>query len=137
MPALTHVRLLVDDFAACFQFYRDVMGFEVQMGSADDHSYAEFKPGSDGVVLGLFSKSLMADAVGTSKLPATASSQDTVVLCLDVDDVDAFAKRVQAHGVTLDTEPTDIPDWMLRVAHFRDPDGNLIEINKNLPMSAE
>ena len=29
---LTHVRLLVNDFDACFRFYRDVMGFQVQWG---------------------------------------------------------------------------------------------------------
>lgn len=26
---LTHTRLLVDDYKACFIFYRDVLGFEV------------------------------------------------------------------------------------------------------------
>lgn len=29
---LTYVRLLVDDYEACFRFYRDVMGFGVTFG---------------------------------------------------------------------------------------------------------
>ena len=134
MAKLTHIRLLVDDMAACFQFYRDVMGFEVQMGTPDE-PYVEFKPGSEGVVLALFPKDMMADTLNTADLPAHAAAQDGVVLCVDVDDVDAMAERVVSHGVALVLEPTDIPAWMLRVAHFRDPSGNLIEINKNLPMA--
>jgi predicted enzyme related to lactoylglutathione lyase len=31
---LTHVRLLVDDFAACFRFYRDVAGLAPTFGDA-------------------------------------------------------------------------------------------------------
>ena len=132
MASLTHIRLLVDDFAACFQFYRDVMGFEVQMGSADDPTYAEFKPGSDGIVLALFPKEMMADTLKTGQLPAQATAQDGVVLCVAVDDVDAMAERVASHGVELLIEPTSIPAWGLRAAHFRDPSGNLIEINAGL-----
>jgi len=31
-----------------------------------------------------------------------------------------------------ETEPTDRSVWGIRTAHFRDPDGNLIEINHAL-----
>lgn len=30
-------------------------------------------------------------------------------------------------------EFTRLPDWGIRTAHLRDPDGNLIEINQPLP----
>ncbi|KAA0254227.1 MAG: hypothetical protein EDM79_20930, partial [Chloroflexi bacterium] len=43
-----------------------------------------------------------------------------------------FCKDLRAHGVTLLTEPTDHADWGIRTAHFRDPDGHLIEINQPL-----
>ena len=37
-----------------------------------------------------------------------------------------------AKGVTVLVPPTDHPDWGIRTVHFRDPDGNLIEVNQNL-----
>ena len=40
---------------------------------------------------------------------------------------------MRARGVALVAEPQDCPDWMMRTAHFRDPDGNLIEINSAIP----
>jgi catechol 2,3-dioxygenase-like lactoylglutathione lyase family enzyme len=46
--------------------------------------------------------------------------------------VDAVCRQLQAHGVALAVGPTDHPDWGIRTAHFRDPDGNLIEINHPL-----
>lgn len=30
-------------------------------------------------------------------------------------------------------EPKDYPDWGIRAAHVRDPDGNLIEIENEMP----
>jgi catechol 2,3-dioxygenase-like lactoylglutathione lyase family enzyme len=39
---LTHVRLLVDDFAACFRFYRDVVGLARTFGD-ETSGYADFK----------------------------------------------------------------------------------------------
>ena len=51
---LTHVRLLVNDFDACFRFYRDVMGFEVQWG-AEGSGYADFR-GRGEAMVALFSR---------------------------------------------------------------------------------
>ena len=53
---------------------------------------------------------------------------DAVVACLQVDDVDAAAARVKARGGTLVREPHDQPTWLQRVAHLRDPAGNLVEL---------
>lgn len=132
---MTHIRLLVDNFAECFQFYRDVMGFTVQMGAVDEPTYAEFVPGHGGFVLALFGKAAMAEAIGTIDLPPMAPAQDRLVLCVAVDDVDGMAQQFRDDGVALITEPTDIPAWGLRAAHVRDPAGNLIEINMGLPTS--
>jgi lactoylglutathione lyase len=46
--------------------------------------------------------------------------------------VDATYADLKARGVHFVTEPADQEAWVLRVAHFRDPDGNLIEINAPL-----
>lgn len=50
----------------------------------------------------------------------------------EVDDVDVAYQQLRDKGITFVTEPLDRPDWGIRTAHFRDPDGNLIEIYNNL-----
>lgn len=123
-------RLLVRDFAACFRFYRDTLGFAVAFGDETD-VYADFQTGE--VTLALFNRGLMAEAVGTAALPSTAKAQDTVALCFAVDDVNQTCDDLRAKGVNLVTEPQDRPEWMIRTAHFRDPDGNLLEVFSPLP----
>jgi len=126
----TYARLLVSNFKACFLFYRDVMGFQATFGSEND-VYADFNTGE--VTLALFDRLEMSTAVGTTNLPAETRAQDKMCLIFAVDDVDAKCKQLKMHAISLITEPTDQPDWGIRVAHFRDPDGNLIEINQPLP----
>lgn len=123
---LTHIRLLVPDYAACFRFYRDVIGFEVHQG-VEEGVYAEFKAG--GILLAIYPRAMMADVAGTSGFPDQADTQDPMCLTFEVEDVDAVAQRVESAGVPLVAPPTDREVWFLRTAHFRDPAGNLIEIN--------
>ena len=122
-----HIRLLVDNFPACFRFYRDTLGFSPAFGTEDD-VYADFETGGQGIAL--FARSLMAEAVGRDD--TSVKAQDAAVLVLATKNVDEAADALRAKGVTLVTEPTDRPLWGIRTAHFRDPDGHLIEINRPL-----
>ncbi|MGB6836799.1 MAG: VOC family protein [Dehalococcoidia bacterium] len=126
---LTHVRLLVKDFAACFRFYRDVLGFEVLWGE-EKGRYADFRAGD--AIVALYKRGLMAEAVGEAEKPSEAEAQDRAALIFAVEDVDATYESLKTKGVTFVTEPTDRPDWGIRAAHFRDPDGNLLEIYRDL-----
>lgn len=126
---LTHVRLLSDDLEAMTRFYRDVLGLEVTL-DAGDGVYKELRSG--GVVLGLFRRDLMGQMIG-SDLPPPAQS-DAVALTFQVDDVDEAAAGVRERGAVLVAEPRDYEVAFLRVAHLRDPDGNLIELNAPLPL---
>ena len=125
----TYTRLLVSDFKACYQFYRDVMGFQPTFGNEDD-VYADFDTGE--VVIALFNRLLMSKAIETTYLPVDAKVQDKICLIFAVDDVDAACRQLKTQGVSLIAEPADHPDWGLRSAYLRDPDGNLIEINQPL-----
>ncbi len=122
-------RLLVSNFKACFLFYRDVLGFQVGFGT-ENGIYADFTLGT--VNISIFDKREMSESLGTSHLPAQVNAQDKVCLVFAVDNVDARCQQLKARGIQLATEPTDHPDWGIRTAHLRDPDGNLIEINQPL-----
>lgn len=133
MIKTTHFRLLVTDYDAEYRFFRDVLGFQPTYG-AEGENYADFD--CNGLCVALFKRSLMSDDVKTSAKPSESDSQDRVALIFGVADVDAIAADLKKKDVGFVTEPHDRSEWGIRVAHFRDPDGNLIEINQGLPVSA-
>jgi len=132
VPNMTHIRLLVRDVTSSVRFYRDKLGMELSYG-VEDNAYVEFQSGA--CTLSLFQQELMSEVTGVGNLPRSASMQDKALIYLAVDDVDAFSQTLQSRGVTLIVPPTDRPQWGLRTAHFRDPDGNLIEIGHEIPMA--
>jgi lactoylglutathione lyase len=75
----------------------------------------------------------MSQALGTTNLPAQAEAQDRFLLIFGVEDLDATVARMRERGAQFVTEPADHPEWGIRTAHLRDPDGNIIEINSDMP----
>lgn len=126
---LTHVRLLVTDYPACFRFYRDVLGLPVGFGD-ENGPYGDFDAG--GVFIALYDRRLMDEAIGGTGKPLSAEAMDRVLLSIAVDSVDEAHDALRAKGVSFVAAPLDRPDWGIRTAHLRDPDGNLIEIYKDL-----
>lgn len=130
---LTHVRLLVDDFDACFRFYRDVMGFEVQWG-AEGSGYADFR-GRGEAMVALFSRQAMAETLGESAPPAMTPCVERAMLVFEAADLDSTVEMLKARGVRFVADLAERPDWGIRTAHLRDPEGNLIELNSPLPQA--
>lgn len=122
----TNTRLLVAEMDACYKFYRDVLKLKPRF-DAEGSVYAEFDMG--GHVLALFHRKLMNAVVSPGAPETRGACPDSVVVAFEVADVDAAAAELKKRGVRFVTEPHDQQDWMLRVAHFRDPDGNLIELS--------
>jgi catechol 2,3-dioxygenase-like lactoylglutathione lyase family enzyme len=121
-----NVRLLVTRFDETYVFYRDVLGLKATWGKPGEN-YASFAfPG--GGEIAIFRRSLMADAVGTTAQPATRHEQDTAAVILSVDDVDPLYPRLKSAGVQFVDAPKNQDGWGIRAMHFRDPDGNLIEV---------
>jgi lactoylglutathione lyase len=125
----THIRLLVSDFGAEFRFFRDVLGFACTFGKEDD-VYADFD--CNGVSVALFKRELMSEDLKHPAPPRHAESEDRLALIFGVEDVDATCTELAKKGVHLIGQPHDRKDWGIRVAHFRDPEGNLVEINHGL-----
>ncbi|BAY78433.1 Catechol 2,3-dioxygenase [Nostoc sp. DSM 114161] len=126
---LTHLRLLVSNYKDSFLFYRDLLKFDVDWGD-ENSGYAEFNSGH--LKLGLFKQELMAQVVPRIDQPSYVASRDRIVLIFAVDNVDEVYQQVKDSNATVVTEPIDRPNWGIRTAHFRDPDGNLIEVYSNL-----
>lgn len=128
-PRFTHVRVLVADYAECFAFYRDVLGFEATFGDADS-GYADLATGD--ATVALFDRAEMAAAVDTVDTGSPDGGDDGTMLVFAVPDVDATAETLREAGVDLAAEPEDHPEWGIRTVHARDPAGTLLEFNEPL-----
>ena len=124
---LTHMRLLVDNYKECFLFYRNVLEFKVSFGD-ETSSYAEFE--FEGVQLGLFERKQMAEAIGAEYHPVRNRS-DKAALIFKVNNVEEKYEELKGE-VEFITQPAAQEGWGIKVAHFRDPAGSLIEIYESL-----
>lgn len=122
---LTHVRVLVDDFASMADFYGRVLGFEMIVDAASI-GYAEFAAGD--AVVAIYDHRMMARVIGVE-----ASVKGKSVTTYDVADVDGTFERLVSAGAHPVARPHDQPTWGFRIAVVADPEGNLIEINHSLP----
>ena len=126
---LTQIRILVDDFPASYRFYRYVLDLIPQETGespqqAESGPYGCFKT-DGGTDLALFDRALMAQAIGLGEVERGAA--DHVVVSLRVADVDAAYAAVVGRGAQPAAAPVDQPEWGMRVAHVRAPEGTLIE----------
>jgi catechol 2,3-dioxygenase-like lactoylglutathione lyase family enzyme len=126
MSSLRSVRLLVTDFEASFRFYADSMQLPVLYGDQNG-PYAEFGDES-GLSLAIFQKDLMLDMLkdeGGEAEPA----DDFMLEFKARGTVDEDSAALGAHAPQV-IAPTDRDAWGVRAAHFRDPQGFLLEVNK-------
>jgi lactoylglutathione lyase len=128
---LAQVRLLVGDFATCYRFYVEVLGLKPQSG-ATNGPYEKFSPTTGSAGIALQDRALMAEVLG--ELGDAASGHRSLVV-LRVDDLDAYCEQIAARGATLLHGPAPMTDRM-RVAHLKDPEGNLVELQEWLLLRA-
>jgi lactoylglutathione lyase len=121
-----NVRILTEDFARAWRFYRDSLGLTPVRGHGEP-PYGEFEFGSEARI-GIFDRTLMAEATGLEGGPYPTTVVGRSLLVLETDDVDAVARELDRRKVPLLAGPTDRPAWQLRTVHLQDPDGYVIEI---------
>ena len=131
---MSHTRLLVSNYKECFIFYRDIMKFPVEWGD-ENGTYADFDAG--GHKLALFMRAPMAEAIGAQNPKPRPDQQDYVCMVFAVKDVDSEYKSLIQKGIMPINEPHEREDWGIRCFHFRDPDGNLIEVNIDYGINSE
>jgi catechol 2,3-dioxygenase-like lactoylglutathione lyase family enzyme len=124
----SQARLLVQDFHRSVAFYRDVM--ELPLGfSSEEMQFASFNTGETKIEI--FARQNMADVIGENNLSSVTDLQSKFLLAFAVDHVDEACTRLKNKGVALLNEPHNRTAWNARVAHLRDPDGNVIELYKH------
>ncbi|MFJ4562613.1 VOC family protein [Streptomyces caelestis] len=122
---LAQVRLLVTDFAACYHFYGEVLGLKPQSGAVDG-PYEKFSPAVGSAGIALHDRSMMAEVL--DELGDTANGHRSLVV-LRVEALDAYCEEITLRGATVLHGPVSLTD-RLRVAHLKDPEGNLVELQE-------
>ncbi|MER6180843.1 MULTISPECIES: VOC family protein [unclassified Streptomyces] len=128
---LAQVRLLVSDFPVCYRFYAEVLGLKAQSG-ATQGPYEKFSPATGSAGIALQDRSMMAGILG--ELGDEASGHRSLVV-LRVDDLDTYCEQIAERGAELLHGPAPMTDRM-RVAHLKDPEGNLVELQEWLLLRA-
>lgn len=123
---LLQIRLLVNDFKKSVEFYKDSLG--LQSVGQKEMEYALFDNGETKIEL--LSRENMAEIVGEERKSLDGEAQSRFLLQFKVEDVDKTYDYLHKKGIKCVNEPHDRQEWRARVAHFRDPDNNLIEIYK-------
>ena len=109
-----HIAIKSPNFEEMKSFYTDVLGFPV-VGQIPGSPTTFIDIGGTTIELGKTTDAVQA-------LPKTGM----VHLAFEVDDVDATHAELVAKGVEFFVQPGDGPS--LRMAFFRDPDGNALEL---------
>ena len=131
---INNIRLLVADFDNCYKFYSEKLGLKATWGKIGG-DYASFDIGleTNKTGLSIFKSDLMTREVGNWDKELPLNNREKSVIVIQDDNIDETYKKLSSKGVRFINEPIDIAGQNPRVAHFRDPEGNLIEIYCELP----
>ena len=108
---ISYITLWVNEYDECLAFYRDALGLPIE---AADENFAQFATQGTKLYLHrLGDKSPLRSRV--------------LEIHFEVPDVDAVYGKLLERGVQFEHQPANMP-WGARMAAFRDPEGNAIEI---------
>jgi lactoylglutathione lyase len=124
MAASLRLEFFVSDLPRSVDFYRSVLGFEIERHQKD---YASVRDG--GVVLGLVPVTNLpeSDGPGLTQAQLAGYRGAGVEIVLEVDDLSATAARVTAAGYPM-SEPQQRRPWGLTDFRLFDPDGYYLRV---------
>lgn len=125
----TTIRILVrKDYGKCYDFYVKKMGLVAVWGDREG-PYTSFSTSKDEApCFAIFSGENMPMFKGY-KVPETNLQPDTVVAIIPTHQIEEDYKRLKEAGVMFLGEIQYIEEWGMRCTYFRDPEGNLFELN--------
>ena len=125
----TTLRILVrGDYGACFDFYTQKLGLVPVWGDRRG-PYTSFAVSGEAMpCLAIFAGEAMSLFPGYTQ-PETRGQADTITAVIPTLDLDGDYQRLKAAGVIFLNEPQRIEAWGMRCTYFRDPEGNLFELN--------
>jgi predicted enzyme related to lactoylglutathione lyase len=108
------------DLPRAMEFYEKVMGFTLNV----DQGWSKIYRIRDGAYVGL-----VDGAHGHHK----ANNIKPVILCLNVDDADAWHSKLKRNGLRIEEQPRESKRLGIRVFMFKDPEGYTVEVQQTLP----
>ena len=128
-PRIDLITIWADDVLPVVAFYRDVMGFKVQL---DLEKYVEFE--SQGVRFAICARSVMVATTDHPSYKEAAKGQAfELAFPLDsLEEVDRVYADIMAKGATPIQSPAKMA-WGQYTAFFADPEGNIHELFSELP----
>lgn len=108
---ISYITLWVNQYDACLAFYRDLLQLPLETA---DENFAQFATRGTRLYL--------------HRLGDTSPLRNHALeIHFEVPDVDAAYGELLVRGVEFEHQPANMP-WGTRMAAFRDPEGNAIEI---------
>jgi non-heme chloroperoxidase len=129
-----HVSLSVDDADRLAAWYIDTLGFKLTKRDAVLGGRIVWID-IPGFRIGLMQFPGSHRAVPLNQPVGSPPPQGYRGLFFSVPNVDTYAAYLQAKGVTLSSPPTSMTPPGIRIAYFKDPEGNLIGIYQDLDPS--
>ena len=129
----TYTRLNVENYEACKLFYEEVLGFKVLFAD-ESRQYAELDAGE--IKITLFNRAGLGEFIGSMEAVTYDLHDAKIVLTFTVDNLDEVITHLKNHDISIINLPWQrLEDGLmgsLITACFRDPDGNLIELQQIL-----
>jgi catechol 2,3-dioxygenase-like lactoylglutathione lyase family enzyme len=107
-------------------FYRDTLGLAV---AADLGEYVELNA-NEHCLLSLFVRGGMRESEPGIPIGPVAGQHAALVFA--VEDLDTYCADLRAKGIEFASAEADHPEWGLRTAFLRDPDGALLCLYESL-----
>ena len=126
----TTIRILVrKNYGECFDFYTKKLGLIAIWGDRNG-PYTSFAVSSDTPpCFAIFSGEAMSMFQGYQQPDIDSTVKDTIVAVIPTLDLDEDYLRLKEAGVSFIGESQYIEAWGMRCTYFRDPEGNLFELN--------